>query len=65
VRSHTPVDRPGTVANSYAMSQRICVRCGNRIAELVEPVARLAWGELAALAATARGTGGFGSTDRG
>jgi dUTP pyrophosphatase len=42
------------------------IRRGDRIAQLVvAPVARVVWEEVAALAASERGAGGFGSTGGG
>lgn len=64
---------PGTIDEDYrgeigvivlnAGTEAFTVTRGMRIAQAVlAPVARLAWDEAATLDATARGTGGFGST---
>ena len=64
---------PGTIDSDYRGelkvilinhgAQAFAVRRGDRIAQLVlAPVVRAVWSEVAALDATERGTGGFGST---
>jgi dUTP pyrophosphatase len=64
---------PGTIDSDYRGelkvilinhgAQAFAVRRGDRIAQLVlAPVVRALWSEVAALDATERGTGGFGST---
>jgi dUTP pyrophosphatase len=64
---------PGTVDEDYrgeikvillnAGAEPFAVQRGMRIAQAVlVPVTRILWREVAALAATARGSGGFGST---
>jgi len=71
----TLLNSPGTIDADYRGelqvllvnlgSEDFCVRRGDRIAQLViAPVARAAWNEVGELAATPRGTGGFGHTDR-
>lgn len=71
----TLLNSPGTIDADYRGeiqvllinfgSEEFCVRRGDRIAQLViAPVSRATWQEVDDLAATARGTGGFGHTDR-
>jgi dUTP pyrophosphatase len=70
----TVLNAPGTIDADYRGEvqvllvnlgrEPVTVRRGDRIAQLVvTPVARVAWAEVAALPATARAAGGFGSTD--
>ena len=70
----TLANAPGTIdADSRGEVQVLLVNLGpdpariapgERIAQLVvAPVARIRWAEVAELPATARGAGGFGSTD--
>jgi dUTP pyrophosphatase len=72
----TLLNAPGTVDADYRGEvqvllvnlgrEPICIRRGDRIAQLVvAPVARVVWQEAGALAESERGAGGFGSTDRG
>jgi dUTP pyrophosphatase len=72
----TLLNAPGTIDSDYRGelgvivinhgSGPVTIAHGARIAQLVlAPVARLAWVETEALAASARGTGGFGSTGTG
>jgi dUTP pyrophosphatase len=72
----TVLNAPGTVDSDYRGEIGVIlanlggepfrVRRGERIAQLVvAAVARLAWRETAALDATVRGAGGFGSTGTG
>ncbi len=69
----TVLNAPGTIDADYRGEVGVIlanlgeaaytVRRGARIAQLVvAPVARIAWREVADLAGTARGAGGFGST---
>ncbi|HXQ42699.1 MAG TPA: dUTP diphosphatase [Candidatus Udaeobacter sp.] len=69
----TVLNSPGTVDADYRGEIGVIlinhgeapfiVERGDRIAQLiVAPVSRLAWQEVAELPASARGTGGFGST---
>jgi dUTP pyrophosphatase len=45
---------------------RVTIQRGDRIAQLVvAPVTRVAWREVATLATSDRGAGGFGSTGHG
>ncbi len=71
----TVVNAPGTVDSDYRgevkvllvnlSAEPVAVQRGDRIAQLVlAPVARVAFEEVEALSATARGVGGFGSTGR-
>jgi dUTP pyrophosphatase len=71
----TLANSPGTIDADYRGeiqvllinlgTEEFCVRRGDRIAQLViAPVSRAAWREVAALAPTPRGPGGFGHTDR-
>ena len=71
----TVLNAPGTIDSDYRGEIQVLlvnlgdeiaiVRHGDRIAQLViAPVTRIAWTEDAALAETARGAGGFGSTGR-
>jgi dUTP pyrophosphatase len=71
----TVLNTPGTVDADYRgevkvvlvnLGERaVTIARGMRIAQLVvAPVARVAWQEVAALPASARGAGGFGSTGR-
>jgi len=64
---------PGTIDSDYRGevavilmnlgAEPVTLRRGDRIAQLVvAPVTRVEWEEVAALAATARGGGGFGSS---
>jgi len=70
----TLVNSPGTIDADYRGEiqvllinlgqQDFSVRRGDRIAQLViAPVSRAAWREVAELASTRRGPGGFGHTD--
>jgi len=72
----TVLNAPGTIDSDYRGEVQVLlvnlgrepirIRRGDRIAQLVvAPVARVVWQEGAALSASERGTGGFGSTDRG
>jgi dUTP pyrophosphatase len=72
----TVANAPGTIDADYRGEVKVilvnlgaaefAVRRGDRIAQLVlAPVVRGAWVEVAALDATVRGDGGFGSTGRG
>jgi len=67
------VNAPGTVDSDYRGElqvllinlgrEPVTLARGDRIAQMVvAPVARVAWREVTALDATARGAGGFGST---
>ncbi len=69
----TVLNAPGTIDSDYRGplgvllvnlgSEPFVVRRGERIAQLVvAPVVQAAFGEVAALAASERGAGGFGST---
>jgi dUTP pyrophosphatase len=69
----TILNAPGTIDSDYRGEVQVLlvnlgqeaavVRGGDRIAQLVvAPVARIEWAEVAALDATGRGAGGFGST---
>jgi len=71
----TLLNSPGTVDADYRGEIGVIlinhgetpfiVARGDRIAQLIiAPVSRLAWEEVAALPASARGTGGFGSTGK-
>ncbi len=71
----TILNAPGTIDSDYRGEvqvllvnlgqEAVTVRRGDRIAQLVvAPVARVVWSESASLEGTARGGGGFGSTDR-
>ena len=71
----TLLNSPGTIDSDYRGpvgvvlvnhgQEPFVVRRGERIAQLVvAPVVRAAFGEVPALAASARGEGGFGSTGR-
>jgi dUTP pyrophosphatase len=71
----TLLNSPGTIDADYRGEIRVllinlgpepvAVRRGDRVAQLVvAPVARARWREVAALAPTVRGSGGFGHTDR-
>jgi dUTP pyrophosphatase len=71
----TLLNSPGTVDADYRGEIGVIlinhgetpfiVARGDRIAQLIiAPVSRLAWEEVAALSASARGTGGFGSTGK-
>lgn len=71
----TCLNTPGTIDSDYRGEIKVIlinlgaeafvIQRGERIAQLVlAPVTRLAWSEVDALAETARGTGGFGSTGR-
>jgi len=71
----TVLNAPGTIDADYRGEVSVLlvnfgtdpftVRPGERIAQLVvAPVTRVGWREQAALAPTARGAGGFGSTGR-
>jgi dUTP pyrophosphatase len=71
----TCLNSPGTIDSDYRGEvgvilvnlggEPFVVRRGERIAQLVvAPVVQAAFGEVAALAASARGEGGFGSTGR-
>jgi len=70
------LNAPGTVDADYRGEiqvllvnlgrERVTLRRGERIAQLViAPVTRIAWHEVAALARSDRGDGGFGSTGPG
>lgn len=70
------LNAPGTVDADYRGeiqvllvnlgAERVTLRRGERIAQLVvAPVTRIAWREVAALPASDRGDGGFGSTGQG
>jgi len=70
----TVLNAPGTIDADYRGEVQVLlvnlgtaatrIRRGDRIAQLVvAPVATATWHEVAALPATARSTGGFGSTD--
>ena len=72
----TLLNAPGTIDADYRGEVQVLlvnlgaepvrVRRGDRIAQLVvAPVVRATWREVAALPASARGAGGFGSTGRG
>ena len=72
----TLLNSPGTIDSDYRGevgvilinhgAEPVTIAHGMRIAQLVlAPVARIAWAEAAALAASARGAGGFGSTGTG
>ena len=72
----TLVNSPGTIDSDYRGelgvilanlgAEPFTVAHGMRVAQLVlAPVARIAWDERAALADSARGAGGFGSTGTG
>lgn len=74
-RGLTVLNAPGTIDSDYRGEVKILlvnldaepqqINRGERIAQLiVAPVARAAWRPVAALSATSRGVGGFGSTDR-
>ena len=69
----TVLNAPGTIDADYRGEvqvllanlgrEPVCVRRGDRIAQLViAPVARATWREVATLPESARGEGGFGST---
>jgi dUTP pyrophosphatase len=69
----TLLNSPGTIDSDYRGevgailvnhgAEPVTIAHGMRIAQLVlAPVARIAWSEAAALAGSARGEGGFGST---
>jgi len=69
----TLLNSPGTIDSDYRGelgvilvnlgAEPVVVEHGMRVAQMVlAPVARAAWREAGALAATARGAGGFGST---
>lgn len=71
----TLLNAPGTIDSDYRGEVEVLlvnlggepvrIRHGDRIAQLVvAPVATVAWNEVAELPATARGAGGFGSTDQ-
>ena len=71
----TVLNAPGTIDSDYRGEVQVLlvnlgqaeaiVRRGDRIAQLVvAPVTQVAWDEVEGLDATARGPGGFGSTDR-
>jgi dUTP pyrophosphatase len=71
----TVLNSPGTIDADYRGeiqvilanlgSETVVLERGQRIAQLVvAPVARIAFDEVATLAASARGAGGFGSTGR-
>ncbi len=71
----TVLNAPGTIDSDYRGEIQVLlvnlgkadatVRRGDRIAQLViAPVVQVTWDEVEALDATARGPGGFGSTDR-
>jgi dUTP pyrophosphatase len=71
----TCLNTPGTIDSDYRGEIKVIlinlgaeafvIQRGERIAQLVlAPVTRLAWSEVDALAETARGAGGFGSTGR-
>jgi dUTP pyrophosphatase len=68
------LNAPGTIDSDYRGEIQVLlvnlgeeaavVRRGDRVAQLVVgPVARVEWELVAALEATGRGSGGFGSTD--
>src|SRR5712691_2375476 len=70
----TLLNAPGTIDADYRGEVQVLlinlghapvtIRRGDRIAQLiVSPVATVTWHEVALLPDTARGTGGFGSTD--
>jgi dUTP pyrophosphatase len=72
----TLLNAPGTVDADYRGEVQVLlvnlgrapvrIRRGDRIAQLVvAPVARVVWEEVAALATSERGAGGFGSTGGG
>ncbi len=72
----TVLNAPGTIDADYrgeiqvllvnAGREPVTLRRGERIAQLVvAPVQRIAWQEVAALPASDRGDGGFGSTGAG
>lgn len=72
----TLLNSPGTIDSDYRGevgvilvnlgTEPFVLRRGERIAQLVvAPVARVAWDERGELAASARGSGGFGSTGSG
>jgi dUTP pyrophosphatase len=72
----TVLNAPGTIDSDYRGEVQVVlvnlggapvrVRRGDRIAQLVvAPVASIVWHEVAALPESARGGGGFGSTDAG
>jgi dUTP pyrophosphatase len=72
----TILNAPGTIDADYRgeiqvilvnLGQcRVTIQRGDRIAQLVvAPVTRVAWQEVATLAASHRGAGGFGSTGHG
>ncbi|MFO1210765.1 MAG: dUTP diphosphatase [Amaricoccus sp.] len=69
----TLLNSPGTIDSDYRGevgavlvnhgAEPVTIAHGMRIAQLVlAPVARVAWAEAEALASSARGSGGFGST---
>jgi dUTP pyrophosphatase len=71
----TCLNTPGTIDSDYRGEIKVIlinlgaeafvIQRGERIAQLVlAPVTRLVWSEVDALAETARGAGGFGSTGR-
>lgn len=71
----TCLNTPGTIDSDYRGEIKVIlinlgqeaftIQRGERIAQLVlAPVTRLAWQQVEALGATARGAGGFGSTGR-
>lgn len=70
----TLLNAPGTIDSDYRGELHVLlvnlgtapvrIRRGDRIAQLiVAPVARVRWREVSALPVSARGDGGFGSTD--
>ena len=72
----TVLNAPGTIDSDYRGEVQVLlvnlggapvrVRRGDRIAQLVvAPVASIVWQEVGALPVSARGGGGFGSTDAG
>ena len=72
----TVLNAPGTIDADYRGEIQVLlvnlgqapatVRRGDRVAQLVvAPVTRVAWREVAALPASSRGDGGFGSTGAG
>ena len=72
----TVLNTPGTVDSDYRGevgvilvnlgAEPVTIAHGDRIAQMVlAPVARIGWAEAEALAASARGAGGFGSTGTG
>ncbi len=72
----TVLNTPGTIDSDYRGpvgvvmvnlgAEPFAIAHGDRIAQMiVAPVAQARFGEVEALGATARGTGGFGSTGRG